>query len=103
MKPILSSIIFTVLVFSIPDKALAERFVVVNGNRLSYVEIIRLEKWHCGPIANGYYWLNFSNGVWGYAGNPIPQGNITDNCYQQRHRPGLSERGLLYSPGELLR
>ena len=39
-------------------------------------------------------------GIWGYPGSAA-QGHIADNC--NRHRPGLSERGLLYSPGELLR
>lgn len=82
----------------------AEQNIFVNGQRLSFEQIQRLEQIHCGPIENGGYWLDVNSGLWGYAGNPIPQGYITDNCYQQdKHRPGLSERGLLYSPGELLR
>ncbi len=82
----------------------AEQIIFVNGKRLGFEQIQHLEQIHCGPIENGDYWLNVNNGLWGYAGNPVPQGYITDNCYQQdRHRPGLSERGLLYSPGELLR
>ena len=82
----------------------AEQIVIVNGQRLGPEQIQRLQQIHCGPIANGNYWLDVDSGLWGYAGNPIPQGYITDNCYQQdRRRPGLSERGLLYSPGELLR
>ena len=84
--------------------AYAEQTVIVNGQRLSFQQIQHLEQIHCGPIENGAYWLDLNSGLWGYAGNPIPQGYISDNCYQQdRHRPGLSERGLLYSPGELLR
>jgi len=82
----------------------AEQIIIVNGHRLSFEQIQRLEQIHCGPIENGDYWLDVNSGLWGYAGTPIPEGYITDNCYQQdRHRPGLSERGLLYSPGELLR
>jgi hypothetical protein len=44
----------------------------------------------------GYYWLQ-SNGNWGMVGSQYVMGNIYGR------RPGLSERGLLYSPGELLR
>ena len=44
----------------------------------------------------GYYWLQ-PNGNWGMAGSAGVMGNIYG------HRPSLSERGLLYSPGELLR
>ena len=84
----------------------AERFVIVNGERLNDEQIYTLEQIHCGPVPNGNYWLDLNTGLWGYAGNPMPQGYLTDNCYQQQqqqHRPGLSERGQLYSPGELLR
>jgi hypothetical protein len=44
----------------------------------------------------GYYWLQ-PNGNWGIQGNPDALGNIYGR------RPSLSERGSLYSPGELLR
>jgi len=81
----------------------AERFLIVNGQRLNNQQISYLEQIHCGPIPNGSYWLNFNSGLWGYAGNPAPQGYITDNCNRSQQRPSLSERGLLYSPGELLR
>lgn len=83
--------------------AQAERYVVVNGQRMNGSQIAMLEQLRCGPVPNGSYWLNTVNGAWGYAGNPIPQGNIRDNCAQRTRRPSLSERGLLYSPGELLR
>jgi hypothetical protein len=36
--------------------AWAERYVVVNNQRLSQNEISQLEGWHCGPIPNGRYW-----------------------------------------------
>lgn len=82
----------------------AERLVIVNGQRLAPEQIQYLDQIHCGPVANGNYWLDVNTGLWGYAGSPMPQGYISDNCYQQDSpRPGLSERGLLYSPGELLR
>ena len=44
----------------------------------------------------GYYWLQ-ANGNWGFEGNSDVVGNISGR------RPSLSERGLLYSPGELMR
>ena len=76
------------------------RFVVVNGARLNPAEIQYLDRISCSYIANGRYWLNPNTGIWGYEGGPA-QGHISDNC--NARRPGLSERGLLYSPGELLR
>jgi hypothetical protein len=44
----------------------------------------------------GYYWLQ-ANGNWGFVGSSDVVGNIYG------HQPSLSERGRLYSPGELLR
>jgi len=43
----------------------------------------------------GYYWQQ-GNGNWGVDGDPDAIGKVY-------RRPSLSERGLLYSPGELLR
>jgi hypothetical protein len=90
-----------VFALSVVGVAYAERYVVVNGQRLSQGEIMRLEQWHCGPIPNGHYWLNVYSGIWGYAGDPRPQGHIMDNCYRRERRPSLSERGMLFYPGEL--
>lgn len=83
--------------------AMAERYVVVNSERLSIPEIQALERVHCGPIANGRYWLNYRTGIWGYADNPQPQGHIADNCRAPGRRPSLSERGMLFSPGDWVR
>jgi hypothetical protein len=81
----------------------AERWVVVNGLRLNLDQIQLLEGISCRPIPNGAYWLDTGSGIWGYAGDPRPQGHIKDGCTNSQRRPSLSERGLLYSPGELLR
>src|SRR5262245_59162318 len=78
-----------------------QRYVVVNGQRLTAPQIMHLEKMRCGPIPDGAYWLNPSTGVWRYAGNPTAMGHINDNCYSGGRRPSLSERGLLYTPGDL--
>ena len=85
--------------------ASAQRYVAVNGQRLNPLQISTLDQWHCGPAPDGRYWLNLETGIWGYASDPTPRGRITDNCYAQQpqRRQSLSERGLLYSPGELLR
>lgn len=84
--------------------ALAERYVVVNGQRLTSAQIAHLERIRCNPIPNGNYWLNMSTGVWGYANNPRPIGHISDPCRGvDTRRPSLSERGMLFGPGDYLR
>jgi len=80
-----------------------QRNVVVNGYRLAPGQIAQLQHAHCAYIPNGAYWLNMQTGAWGYAGNPWRQGFLGDPCRgggSQRHR-SLSERGLLYTPGDL--
>jgi len=85
------------------------RFVVVNGMRLRDQQISMLEYYNCARIPNGRYWLNLGNGAWGYAGNWQVQGYFGDQCNlawnssARQQRQSLSERGLLYSPGEILR
>ena len=83
--------------------AVADRVVIVNGQRLTPAQIRALEQRSCGPVPNGAYWLNTQTGLWGYAGNPWPQGHLADRCGRPTRRPSLSERGLLYGPGEILR
>ena len=77
------------------------RHVIVNGQRMGPADLQRLDRASCTRVPNGRYWLNLRTGIWGYDGAP-PQGRMGEHCRQQRHR-SLSERGLLYSPGELLR
>jgi len=78
----------------------ASRFVVVNGQRMSPAQVRQLDQMSCARVPDGRYWIDIRTGAWGYEGGP-PQGRVGDAC--QRRRPSLSERGLLYSPGELLR
>jgi len=84
------------------------RLVVVNGQRMSDQQIQQLEYFACTPIPNGWYWLNLNNGAWGYVGNWQVQGYFGDQCGRpnnaqaNRQRKSLSERGLLYSPNEIL-
>ena len=47
-------------------------------------------------LPSGYYWVN-DNGNWGFAWDATVVGNL------HGRRPSLSERGMLFSPGELMR
>ncbi|MGE3872153.1 MAG: hypothetical protein AB7F74_04255 [Parvibaculaceae bacterium] len=79
------------------DPAHAGRFVIVNGQFMSPAQIQRLDRLACIAIPNGAYWLR-NDGLWGYSGDPTPRGTLGDYC----HRPSLSERRMLYRPGEIL-
>jgi hypothetical protein len=103
MKSASAFVLVFSLVAALSNAAQAERRVVVNGVRLSVPEIMELERIHCGPIPNGHYWLDLQTGIWGYAGDPQPQGYVTDNCYNPGRRPSLSERGMLFSPYDFVR
>ena len=81
----------------LPLTVWAERYIIVNGQRLNDGQIELLERVHGGLIANGNYWLDTMSGLWGYAGNPQPMGYI----WQTGPRPSLSKRGQLFRPGEL--
>ncbi|MEM0945664.1 MAG: hypothetical protein AAGI70_17145 [Pseudomonadota bacterium] len=73
---------------------------IVNGKRLTAAATEALAAYSCGPVWPGSYWLNMTTGQWGFAGNPIPMGHIRDRCGSRRK--SLSERGMLYRPGEIL-
>jgi hypothetical protein len=104
LKPNFVIIIGLLLVFLLTGSAIAERYVVVNGQRLTIHQIQYLEQVACGPIANGRYWLDGRTGIWGFAGDRTPRGRITGNCgYQNQRRPSLSERGMLFSTHDWLR
>ena len=81
------------------------RVVFVNGQRMTDQQISQLEFFACTAIPNGNYWLNLYTGAWGYVGSWQVQGTFGDQCnaQAQRQRKSLSERGMLYSPGEILR
>lgn len=76
--------------------------VIMNGKVLDWQERQMLSNYACGPIPAGSYWLNLNTGYWGYAGSPRTQGHIQDRCPRGRPRRSLSERGLLWRPGELV-
>jgi hypothetical protein len=66
---------------AVSPAAFADRSVWVNGQRVGPAEVAFLERLRCGPVPDGRYWL-LGNGVCGYAGNPQPQGHISDNYYR---------------------
>ena len=76
MKRIALVIAFGVmaLALGVSTEALAQRFVVVNGQVMGPQELAILDRYACQYVPNGYYWLNTQTGLWGYAGNPAPQG-----------------------------
>jgi hypothetical protein len=67
---------------AVSPAAFADRYVWVNGQRMGPAEVAFLERLRCGPLPDGQYWLNPGTGIWGYAGNPRPQGHISDNCHR---------------------
>ena len=71
----------------------AQAWYYVNGQPVSRGVAVQMA---ARGLPFGYYWLR-PNGNWGVVGNPDVLGNIYG------HRPSLSQRGLLYSPGELMR
>lgn len=60
---------------SAPSQA-QQRFVVVNGQFLSAEQLYVLDQLAGGYVPNGAYWVDPSTGVWGYAGDPTPRGQI---------------------------
>jgi hypothetical protein len=61
------------LTMSIPTAAHAQRHVVVNGRVMNQQALDSLDRAACQQVPNGYYWLDLSTGIWGYAGNPTPR------------------------------
>jgi len=83
--------------------AQGRRQVYINGVRLNSSQLATLQSMHCAFIPDGAYWLNLRTGAWGYAGNGRVQGYLGDPCRAggNRGHRSLSERGLLYTPGDL--
>ena len=84
-------------------QAQTNRFIVLNGMRLNQYQINQMDRANCTYVPDGRYWFNPYTNQWGYEGNPIPQGYVGQACRRNNtRRPSLSERGLLYYPGEIL-
>ena len=53
-----------------------QRYVVVNGVLMTAQDLYVLDRLAGYYVPNGNYWLDPNTGIWGYAGNPYPQGQI---------------------------
>ena len=103
MKKISSVVAASVVALCVAGPSFAQmRYVVVNGQFLHPARVAQIEALFCSPIANGRYWYDANTGIWGYEGNPFPQGQFVNRCGQSTGRASLSQRGLLYSMSELL-
>ncbi len=69
-----SFLILFLLSISINVNAQQFRHIHVNENHLSSEEILALDQLAVGVVPNGFYWINFDNGEWGYEGNAGVQG-----------------------------
>ena len=69
------AVCLAVAVTSAPADA-QQRYVVVNGLVMTAQDLYVLDRLAGYYIPNGNYWLDPNTGVWGYAGNPYPQGRI---------------------------
>ena len=78
------------------------RTVIVNNQLMNQTQLLMMDMINCTTVPDGNYWVNNLTGQWGYAGGGV-KGYVGDACRQSQPRKSLSERGLLYSPGELLR
>jgi hypothetical protein len=88
---------------ALPSQAQSRR-IFVNGARMNDVQVMQLSRIQCSFIPDGHYWVDWRTGAWGLAGHPKRLGWLGEACgarHSQR-RPSLSERGLLYRPGELI-
>ena len=73
---ILAALAITVaVIFTAPSQA-QQRFVVINGELLSPEQLYVLDQLAGGYVPNGAYWVEPNTGIWGFAGDPTPRGQI---------------------------
>ncbi len=70
------------------------RQVIVNGVLLDAKTLLYLDRAVGGLVPDGAYWLDVATGIWGYAGDMTPQGQIGGGTYAQG-----SGVGEVYSGG----
>jgi hypothetical protein len=87
-------------VAAISPPASAQAFYTINGQPAPpHIAYYMAQN----GLPPGHYWLN-RDGYWGRVGYPQPLGNIYagGGSAKAAPRPSLSERGMLYRPGEIL-
>jgi hypothetical protein len=100
LKSLMAGLVAAACIAAISPPSVAQVFYMLNG-RPAPPEIARYMAQNGLPA--GHYWLN-RDGYWGVVGNPQPLGNIYAGAPPgtTARRPSLSERGMLYRPGEIL-
>jgi len=95
MKNLFTQIlIIAALSISLPTLAANERHIHLNGEHLDAQNIQVLDQIAGNMVGDGYYWLNFQTGQWGYEGNDQVQGvlaNIANQRTQQQSNSGQSD------------
>jgi hypothetical protein len=79
---ILSSLLLTA------HSVFAERHIHVNGQCLEQAQMAQLDQLIGGQAPDGFYWIDFKNGAWGYEGNEETQGYITAIVSRQDEQSG---------------
>lgn len=69
-RPLHSLPLLTVLLLGFAGAALAQRVVIVNGERIGEQTIAALEQAYRVPIQPGRYWYDAFSGLWGVEGGP---------------------------------
>jgi len=50
-------------------------------------------------VPNGFYWINWNNGAWGYEGNNQTQGYLAASGANSAGSPPNNERPSIYNDG----
>ena len=68
-----------------------ERHIHLNGEHLESNQIAIMDQLFGQMVPNGYYWINESNGQWGYEGNPNAQGLVPALVAQSYQQPSYEQ------------
>jgi hypothetical protein len=79
--------------------AAAQAYYTINGQLAPYDIAMNMA---ANGLPPGHYWLN-AQGFWGVVGYPQPLGRVDMPASQAPRRRSLSERGMLFGPGEIMR
>ena len=71
----LAMIVFLVGLATLDANA-EQRRVIVNGQILSAEQLAMLDSLAGGAVPSGSYWIDPDTATWGFAGDPIPRGNL---------------------------
>lgn len=71
-KLVISAALLIVINFSL--QAQEERHIHVNGEHLDAEDITLMDQLFDAKVANGFYWINFQTGQWGYENSPDVMG-----------------------------